>query len=209
MKRSSSRTIILACIVGALVIVVLASRSGVLGSLLGEDDEMLSPQSAYLARASLAAQERSLIADAPNWREAAQQADQIWSDLHTQILSARSVELAGDRFRDIALDALVGLDIAAPSASIVPLQGKMDGSVDHIVTITLDLQFDARRHSDIYAAVDRLEHLPHLRTSISTLRIDGPGRMQLPRLATVRMRLIALASIEGVRVHTGTKGGNP
>lgn len=193
---SPSRAPLLVVAVVILIGAVALSRSDILFAHDDADAGLPTPRSIYLARASLTAAQDALLAQADRWRTALDRTEQSWGVARRSVVAARSLELAGARFRDMALQAIVDLDIASPAATVVPADAPTANTAMMILPLQLDVQFDARQHSDIYAAIDRLENMPGVRTNIESLRLDGPGRIQMPRLATVRLRLTALALIE-------------
>jgi len=168
----------------------------------------------YLARARRAAMEQALIERAPRWRAAAEQARERWEQARRAMVVERTVELAEARFRDLALDALKDLNLAAVRASAVsqasgatPKSGsgasagvKDEGEGARVLTITLEVKFDATGQREVYAALDRLENLAGLRTNIASLRVDGPGRIQISQTISATLTLQAQAAVGEVGV---------
>lgn len=208
-------------IIGAFAVLgalVLADQIGVLPGRGGgaadaaEMDEGGSggARPAYLALAREAARDEALIARAPLWREAAEQARERWEQARRGMIVERTVELAEARFRDLALDALKDLNLAAVrAAAVADSTGAAPGGATNgagggargggesggVRTITLEVKFDATGQREVYAALDRLENLAGLRTNIASLRVDGPGRMQVSQTITATLTLQAQAAV--------------
>ena len=110
----------------------------------------------------------------------------------------RTVELAEARFRDRALDAVK--DLSLTSVRVTPIRDRAPATDAKPATIevrplVMEVKFDAPGHRDVYSAIDRLESMAGIATSISALRIDGPARVQMPRVITVTLTLQAQAAV--------------
>jgi len=195
---SSRRTRVLAMVVIGLLVLVLASRAGLLPAFAGAPDPDAPPtaRQAYLEQARLHAEQQALVSRAGLWRSAAERAEEIRAGLRGAVISAPTPALAGARLRDQVLSALRDLSIRSPSATVASVSAgeSEDGSPARI--LRMNVSFDATQHADAYAAIDLLENLPDVRTHIESVEISGPGRPQSGRVATVRLRLAALALIE-------------
>lgn len=161
-------------------------------------DEAPSARSLYLAGAELAEKRQALIDQAPQWRQAFESAQREWSVARQRMIVERSVELAEARFRDRALESLK--DLGLTSLRVTPIQDRapVTGAPPEAVVVkslTMEVKFDAANHRDVYAAIDRLETMPGMATNISMLRIEGPGRVQLPHTITVTLTLQAQAAV--------------
>lgn len=156
-----------------------------------EDDA--SPRSLYLQRAALVAEQERLIAEAPRWRALAEDLRRRWDLAKEGLVAGATEQLAGAAFRDAVVDALADLDLTAVSATLQPATAA-DPALP-VRLLTIDVRFDARQHRDLYSAIERLENIPGVRTAIGSVRIEGPGRMQLAGGAKVSLTVRALAVI--------------
>ena len=198
----------LVVILGVLGLLVVADFFGVLPGR-GEDsdaaDAAPGAKSLYLARAELAQKQEALISEAGEWKEAARQAGRAWESARQGMVAERTVELAEARFRDRVLEAVQDLRLGSlrvtPIRDRAPAQGAKPLSME-VRPMNLEVKFDAANHRDVYAAIDRLESMSGMATSISALRIDGPARVQLPHVITVVLTLQAQAAVgEEVATH--------
>ncbi|HBS28817.1 MAG TPA: hypothetical protein DEB06_05065 [Phycisphaerales bacterium] len=199
----SRRTRILAgALIGVAVLVGL-DFVGVLPRSGGGDpgaDAAPSARDLYFQRAALVADQRRLIAEAPAWRSTAEDLRRRWDLVREGLAQGATEQLAGARFRDAALDALVGLDIGGLSATLqAPVSP--DPSLP-VRLLTLEVRFDARQHADLYLAVERLENIPGVRTSVGSVRFEGPGRLQTQGGAKAAITVTGLAVV-GVGVGEG------
>lgn len=201
MTREKQQMLLLA-VLGALGTLVVADQLGVIPGRAGDDaqtvDETPSARSIYLARAALAGRQEALIAHADQWKFAAADAQRRWEVVRDRMILERTMELAEARFRDRALDALKDLSLAAvrvtPIRDRAPETSVRTTGVD-VRPMAMEVKFDAASQRDVYAAIDRLESMGGVATSISVLRIDGPARVQLPRIITVTITLQAQAAV--------------
>jgi len=179
-------------IIGALVVLEFAGLLPKGGEAEASDSDA-SARSLYLQRAALVADQERLIAEAPRWRALAEDLRLRWDRAKEGLVSGSTEQLAGAAFRDAVVDALSDLDLNAVSATLQPA-APLDPALP-VRLLTLEVRFDAHQHRDLYAAVERLENLSGVRTSIVSVRIDGPGRQQTSRGAKVSLTVRALAVI--------------
>lgn len=196
MSVPKSRAPILAGVTVLLVAVVVADRASWLASAGGGLTADGGARAAYLAAAAESSDERALVARAGEWGHAAARARAEWGILSGEIVRAATPELAEARFREEVLAAMEDIRLNSPAR----INYVRDGATAvtpaaPIRTLRLSVQFDAATPRDAYTIVDRLEHLSGARASVETLKIDGPGRVQLPEQVTVTLTLSTPAFI--------------
>lgn len=206
-KSSQRRQMWLLGVVGTLVMLVAIDRVGVFDRMQGEvTHDALTARSRYLVQAAVWQQQQSFVAHSARWAEAATRASGAWEQTNRFMISAPTIELAGARFRDRVVEELRILGVEAPRAALVSHAEApaSDEAVSPMRVITLDVQFDARSHRDLYGAVDRLENLPETWTAIESIEVSGPGRIQISHTASVSLRLVAIGLIQAeVRAEVG------
>lgn len=194
MKPAGRQRILLVAL-GLIATVVVLEFAGLLPRA-GDSEADASDASArslYLQRIALVEDQERLIGEAPRWRALADELRVRWDRAKEGLVSGATEQLAGAAFRDAVVDALAGLDLTAVAATLQPAS-----PVDPLIPVrllTLEVRFDAKQHRDLYAAIERLENLPGVRTSIASVRIDGPGRLQISGEARVSLTVRALAVI--------------
>lgn len=205
---SQNRQRLLLGAVGVLVMVVVVDRAGLL-SIAQSNDEILIPsaRARYLDRAALWQQHNALTTQSAAWAEARARADDVMSQARQLVIEAPTVELAGARFRDRVVDELRLLGVESPRATLLS-QGTPSPTNDadsSLQLISLDLKFDVQSHRDLYNAIDRLENLPGTLTTIESVDVTGPGRMQVSHKASISLRLVAIGLIRGeARAEVGS-----
>ncbi len=195
--NSGKRTQILSVITVVLIAVVALSKWGVLPAMGGSSDPDAPPSARerYLDQSRLRAQESELVTQAPLWRRARAQATDARESLDDAVITAPTPALAGAQLRDEVLSALRDLSLRAPNATVAS-SNALDPESPEVRLLSVDVSFDATQHADAYVAIDRLENLPRIRTNIESVQMTGPSRSQMGRVATVRLRLVALAIVE-------------
>lgn len=195
-----ARTGLLAGVVGVLALAVGADRMGWLGGRGDEGDAAGAGEgarAAYLEKAALAQRLEDLIAEAPQWEQAAGRAAQLRQEVAPRLVAGATVELAAGAFRERVLRAAADLRLQALSVTLVTSSGPSAGGTNAAPVRLLELRiaFDTAAVADIYALVDRLENLDDLATNVSRLEIAGPGRKQVPQTVTVNITLHGLALV--------------
>lgn len=197
MNAPSRTRLMLGGSIGLLLLVVVADQLGLVpGRQPAEGGDGAAPSSLrerYLARARRSLEEQRLVASAPEWISAAAKARDAWNSARARMVVAKTAELAEAGARDRVLDALKDLNLSGTRATVMPSPATEASAV--VRSITLDVRFDTPSHRDAFAAADRLEHLPGLSTSVTGLKLDGPGRIQTPSSITVTMTVQVLAAI--------------
>jgi hypothetical protein len=193
-KRSQSTPLLLAML-GLIAGLVILDRTGLLPGRSPADEGAAptTPRARYLLAASELQQERAIISQAGPWRRELDSARQRWAALRAGMVRAATPELAESRLREVVLDATAGLELASPTrVSYVRDAAPLEGDIR---PIAVRVEFDAVSHRDALAAIDRLAHLPGVRTEVVSLRVQGPGRVLLPEQLTISLTLRALALV--------------
>lgn len=196
MSGTNSRSVWLAASAGVLTLLFLADRFGILP---GASDEKTGSdagaRSRYLARAAEAAEDEAMIARADEWRRAEERARAEWDRVRVGLIRGQTAELCETRFREIVLGAMQDIRLVSPARINYVRDGAAAAAAGAIRPLRLSVEFDAPTHRDAYAIIDRLENLPDARAKIELLRIEGPGRIQMPRQVRVVMSLGAVALV--------------
>ncbi len=199
--NSHNRRVMMLAVIAVLGVLFIADMFGALPGRAEEnvsDDLAPSPRAVYLARAQLAGEQEALIAQKDQWKSAAAQANREWGLARRQMVAERTMELAEARFRDRTLDALKDLNLTAARVTPVRDRTPETGGAKPLVAVrglTMEVRFDATSQHEVYAAIDRLESMSDITTQIASLRMDGPGRLQMPRMITVVLTLQAQAVV--------------
>jgi hypothetical protein len=191
MSAGRSRTPVLAGISLVLLAAVAADRAGMFsgGGAAGR-----GVRAEYLARAKDAVEERALISRGEAWRASAERARTEWDRLAPGVVRAATPELAEARFREIVLASMEDIRLISP-ARINYIRDAAASAAGPVRTLRLSVQFDAATPRDACTIVDRLEHLAEARSRIEGLKVDGPGRIQLPEQVTVTLTLSTSAFV--------------
>ncbi|MDX2115428.1 MAG: hypothetical protein SFZ24_07375 [Planctomycetota bacterium] len=195
MNARSRTTGLLAVITGLLGVFVVADMAGLLGGQ-GAGSEAALDQGAraeYLDALAASNEDQALLDSADRWRDAAARARDAWARTQPGLISGPTPELAEARFRELVLEAMkdVGLT-STPTFSAA--RENVPAATGAVRRILLRVDFDSVSTRDVFAILDRLENLRG-GTEIRSLRIEGPGRVQLPKQVSVSVTIAAAAVV--------------
>lgn len=197
MTAARGRILILAGAAGVLLAVVAADRGGLIPGRAADGDGPIrsGPRARYLERLAEDRAERALLAREAAWSSARREAEERWRQVQGMLVTGATPELAEARFREMVLAAFEGIRVVSPARITYVRDGVP--ATGAIRPIRLRIDFDAPSAREAYTLIDRLEHLADARSAIVAMRIDGPGRIQLPEQVTVSLTLAAVAYIGG------------
>lgn len=190
MTRDMRRKSLLLAGAGALGIVVVLDRTGLLGPAGGSDEA--DGAGAFVQRAALVDRTELLAQQADAWDVALKDGRAEFQKALRTMIVAPSPELAADRLRRQAETALNDLGLKLTVSAVTPPRAPIEKDALRVVGLALD--FEAPNPDVVFRLLDRLENLPETRAHVARLSITGPG----PGIRTglrVSMELQALALI--------------
>lgn len=191
-RPSKAKTPLLAGLVVAAGLLA-AELAGVLPGGAAAESEETGLRQEYLAAAAQEQQEQQLIRQAGAWRAAMTEAGKQWSELRRTLIAAPTLDLAQSTLRDLVQQRITDMKrIASPRFTYIPEAGE---PASRIRPISLRVDFDATSHAEAYAALDRIENMSGVLVSLASIRIEGPGRAQMPEQITVSATVRALALV--------------
>lgn len=184
-----------ALLLGGLVVLDRVAGTG--DGAASADAEAHGARGRYEAVSARVAEIRGLLAQENTIAEASARAEAEWTRAASGLLRGETQELAEARFREVVLSATEDLPLLSPVRISYVREGSASAgaATGSVRVLRLRVEFDAPNPSTAYTVVDRLEHLAEASATVESLRVDGPGRIQMPRQVTVGLTISAAALI--------------